>query len=75
MASEDYFISARRPPSTAYTALGTIHRGGANVLFCDGHVQWYAYDDISFPHEANSSQERYREISAMWDYAHRYGSN
>jgi prepilin-type processing-associated H-X9-DG protein/prepilin-type N-terminal cleavage/methylation domain-containing protein len=20
---------------------GTIHSGGANVLFCDGHVQWY----------------------------------
>jgi len=25
---------------------GTIHRGGANVLFCDGHVQWYAQTDL-----------------------------
>jgi prepilin-type processing-associated H-X9-DG protein len=25
---------------------GTVHRGGANVLFCDGHVQWYALTDL-----------------------------
>jgi len=25
---------------------GTIHRGGANVLFCDGHVQWYLQKDL-----------------------------
>lgn len=23
-----------------------IHRGGSNVLFCDGHVQWYAQNDL-----------------------------
>jgi prepilin-type processing-associated H-X9-DG protein/prepilin-type N-terminal cleavage/methylation domain-containing protein len=23
-----------------------IHRGGANVLFCDGHVQWYLQKDL-----------------------------
>ena len=25
---------------------GTIHRGGANVLFCDGHVQWFLQRDL-----------------------------
>ena len=25
---------------------GTVHRDGANVLFCDGHVQWYLQSDL-----------------------------
>ena len=25
---------------------GTVHRRGANVLFCDGHVRWYAQADL-----------------------------
>lgn len=25
---------------------GKIHRGGANVLFCDGHVTWYPQRDL-----------------------------
>ena len=25
---------------------GSIHRGGANVLFCDGHVTWYLQRDL-----------------------------
>jgi prepilin-type processing-associated H-X9-DG protein/prepilin-type N-terminal cleavage/methylation domain-containing protein len=25
---------------------GRIHGGGANVLFCDGHVQWYPQKDL-----------------------------
>ena len=29
-------------PSTAAEYPGDIHRGGANVLFCDGHVEWFA---------------------------------
>jgi prepilin-type processing-associated H-X9-DG protein len=24
----------------------TVHRGGANVLFCDGHVQWFLKRDL-----------------------------
>jgi prepilin-type processing-associated H-X9-DG protein/prepilin-type N-terminal cleavage/methylation domain-containing protein len=27
---------------------GRIHREGANVLFCDGHVQWHAQKDIAW---------------------------
>lgn len=25
---------------------GNVHGGGANVLFCDGHVQWYPQEDL-----------------------------
>ena len=25
---------------------GRIHSGGANALFCDGHVQWYPQEDL-----------------------------
>ena len=25
---------------------GEIHRGGANVVLCDGHVQWYLKKDL-----------------------------
>ena len=25
---------------------GRVHRGGANVLFCDGHVQWHRQSDL-----------------------------
>lgn len=25
---------------------GAVHRGGANVLFCDGHVTWYLQRDL-----------------------------
>jgi prepilin-type processing-associated H-X9-DG protein len=26
--------------------IGAPHRGGANILFCDGHVQWYLKKDV-----------------------------
>jgi prepilin-type processing-associated H-X9-DG protein len=25
---------------------GRVHGGGANVLFCDGHVSWYPQRDL-----------------------------
>lgn len=30
------------PDSATVMNPGPIHKGGSNVLFCDGHVQWYA---------------------------------
>jgi len=29
--------------------IGNIHRGGLNVLFADGHVQWYLQKDLIVP--------------------------
>ena len=43
---------------------GPIHRGGANVLFCDGHVQWYLQKEITLPAE---SIEAERAIKRMWN--------
>jgi prepilin-type processing-associated H-X9-DG protein len=36
------------PPAGDHTRRqpGTIHNKGANVLFCDGHVSWYAQKDL-----------------------------
>jgi prepilin-type processing-associated H-X9-DG protein/prepilin-type N-terminal cleavage/methylation domain-containing protein len=39
-ATFDYVI---RPD---YPTAGAIHRGGANVLFCDGHVAWNRQQDL-----------------------------
>jgi prepilin-type processing-associated H-X9-DG protein len=33
-------------PHNQAEALGNIHNGGANILFCDGHVQWYPQQDF-----------------------------
>jgi prepilin-type processing-associated H-X9-DG protein/prepilin-type N-terminal cleavage/methylation domain-containing protein len=33
-------------PDGSGRAPGYIHQGGANVLFCDGHVQWYLQKDL-----------------------------
>jgi len=33
------------PPGVEHSP-ATIHRGGANVLFCDGHVQWFLKKDL-----------------------------
>lgn len=41
---------------------GKIHNGGSNVLFCDGHVQWYLQKDITLPPASN----RY-DIMRMWN--------
>jgi len=44
---EDFWITKQIVSGPAMQSVATIHRGGANVLFCDGHVQWYLQQDIS----------------------------
>jgi len=46
------YISARldlTPDSymISFELIGRPHRGGLNVLFYDGHVQWYSYSDLT----------------------------
>ena len=31
----------------ARMTIGDVHRGGANVLFLDGHVQWHMQSDLT----------------------------
>lgn len=33
----------------------TRHNGGGNILFCDGHVQWFAWRDVQGPNVNNNS--------------------
>ena len=50
----DFVIMAN--PSTPYTLPGRVHAGGANVLFCDGHVQWYRQEDLIVDDERSLAQ-------------------
>jgi prepilin-type processing-associated H-X9-DG protein/prepilin-type N-terminal cleavage/methylation domain-containing protein len=34
------------PDRTSDALPGRLHAGGANVLFCDGHVTWYLQEDL-----------------------------
>lgn len=47
---------------------GRIHAGGANVLFCDGHVTWYPQKDLLIDdHRAPANATKVR----MWNNNHR----
>ncbi len=41
---------------------GSIHDGGANILFCDGHVHWYAQREIIEVKEAGKEA-----VNRMWN--------
>jgi prepilin-type processing-associated H-X9-DG protein len=55
-----------------YPQVGTVHRGGVNVLYCDGHVVWRARKEITVPEEANQTLSPYREIMQQWRNTHTY---
>src|SRR6266516_3425131 len=47
---------------------GKPHGGGANVLFCDGHVQWYAQSELLASSTALIPKEY--PILRMWNNTH-----
>ena len=54
-----------QPESTAADLNpGRIHGGGANVLFCDGHVQWYLQRDFVLTVPGTPEYER---VARMWN--------
>ena len=55
------FSSLPAPP-----APGAVHRGGANVLFCDGHVSWYVQKDLLVS-EGNAYLPEEQGIRRMWN--------
>jgi prepilin-type processing-associated H-X9-DG protein/prepilin-type N-terminal cleavage/methylation domain-containing protein len=48
---------------------GVIHSGGANVLFCDGHVQWYRQKEILVTHDLYVPSEE--PVRRMWNNDHK----
>ena len=46
---------------------GRVHAGGANVLFCDGHVEWFTQTDLLVTDGVNPSQALIRR---MWNNDH-----
>ena len=53
----DYFIGPEFPTA------GAIHRRGANVLFCDGHVAWNRQQDLILTGSTSHSQWKIRRWS------------
>ncbi|MCY2951317.1 MAG: prepilin-type N-terminal cleavage/methylation domain-containing protein [Planctomycetota bacterium] len=45
-AAFDFILSPTADDAQYRRSPGNVHRGGANVLFCDGHVQWYLQRDL-----------------------------
>jgi prepilin-type processing-associated H-X9-DG protein/prepilin-type N-terminal cleavage/methylation domain-containing protein len=57
---------------------GRIHGGGANVLFCDGHVAWYRQEDLAIGESTTLADvPKIRmwnnDHLAPWDFAPRPG--
>lgn len=48
---------------------GPIHNGGTNVLFCDGHVQWYPQKEILVTYDTYVPSEH--EARRMWNNDYR----
>lgn len=46
-----------------------VHNGGTNVLFCDGHVQWFLQKDVMATDNVFIQSEMY--IRRMWNPDHR----
>jgi prepilin-type processing-associated H-X9-DG protein len=65
--SWDYNID----PTTPSEYPGKIHNHGANVLFCDGHVLWYAQKELT--NVEDLSLPGARQMNAMWNNDHAVG--
>lgn len=58
-------------PTTPSEYPGKIHNKGANVLFCDGHVLWYAQAELIKVEDLTNPQAR--NMNAMWNNDHAAG--
>jgi prepilin-type processing-associated H-X9-DG protein len=60
----EHTVSIPNVPGPVCRAPGKIHSGGANVLFCDGHVQWYLQDELVNVDTTTAAGQRMRR---MWN--------
>jgi prepilin-type processing-associated H-X9-DG protein/prepilin-type N-terminal cleavage/methylation domain-containing protein len=64
-------------PTNPKEAPSNVHKGGANVLFCDGHVSWMAQKEVVLylPTNANilypQSSTPWKQIAPMWNTDHK----
>ena len=56
-------LPSGRPP-------GRIHNRGCNVLFCDGHVQWYPQRDIVADPSLSAGSPRNAAVRRLWNNDH-----
>jgi prepilin-type processing-associated H-X9-DG protein/prepilin-type N-terminal cleavage/methylation domain-containing protein len=68
----DYNLDPRDP--TEYP--GNIHDGGANLLFCDGHVDWYHQQDVVIQNPGASPLNLHdQQVAHMWNNQGQYDCN
>jgi prepilin-type processing-associated H-X9-DG protein len=60
-------------PDNVREAPGPLHKGGANVLWCDGHVSWHAQRELVVydPNNTNvvlpKSHPQYKQVARLWN--------
>ena len=56
---------------------GKVHFGGANILFCDGHVQWHLQRDVILIHNTGTPHggAEYRRIARLSNNDNRHPSD
>ena len=69
----DHFIKPN--PDVPSTTPGRVHMSGANVLYCDGHVQWSLQDDLLIYNDQGHHTPQHAWRWRMWNYDHRTNWN
>lgn len=68
----DAFLCGRRlqPGVPGDPDLGRIHGGGLNVVFCDGHVQWFFREDLLWGQKQtlkeNTARRMWNNDQGLW---------
>jgi prepilin-type processing-associated H-X9-DG protein len=58
-------------PNTLFGPVGNLHRGGSNVLWCDGHVDWRRMEEISYTEEEEQSNAlKVSRVGPFWNASH-----